>query len=760
MNHIYLLKRLLPIVFIFIVTVIFFWPFFSKTLLPIPTDNLVGMFHPFDDFYRSTFPRGVPFKNYLISDPIKQQYPWRELVISLEKKWQLPLWNPYSFAGTPLLGNVQSAPFYALNLLFFMFPFHIAWSILILLEPLLAGLFLYVYLRNLKLSKWVSVFGGISFAFSGFFTAWLEWGTVLHVGLWLPFILLCIDKIYLNLNTIVNSKFIWPIFFIFSLTSSFFAGHLQIFFYVFIVSIAYILFRLLEQNENKKSILLIFIICLLFVFIIISIQLIPTLQFILLSARSIDQANWRENPGWFVPWQHSIQFLVPDFFGNPATRNYTSIFNYGELIGYIGIFPFLMALVSLFFRRDRETVFFIFVLFTGILFAFPTGVSSIPFMLQIPFVSTSQPTRLMFVIDFALTTLSALGIDYYLTHRKKIHAPLLLLFSAFCVLWLFVLFGRKFLPNPLVIQRNLYVPSILFIGMSLILFWHSSKKKIKHEFIFLGLLLLITTGDLLRFDSKYNVFQSQKFLFPQTKTISYLKQQKGLFRIMTTDEPVFPPNFSIIFRLQSLDGYDPLYLKRYAELIAALERKSPDISEPFGFNKIVSPHTIDSKLIDLLGAKYILSRIDIQSPKLKKVFQEGKTRVYENPFAFSRVFFVTRTKCFAKKQEIIKEMFSSDLHTIAFVESQEGCLGLDRNWINGNAIVSYYSENKIIIHTQNENEGFLVFVDSFYPTWHARIYDQNNKDSKDAKIYITDFNFRGVMVPKGNNTIEFYNSLL
>ena len=123
MNHIYLLKRLLPIVFIFIVTVIFFWPFFSKTLLPIPTDNLVGMFHPFDDFYRSTFPRGVPFKNYLISDPIKQQYPWRELVISLEKKWQLPLWNPYSFAGTPLLGNVQSAPFYALNLLFFMFPF-------------------------------------------------------------------------------------------------------------------------------------------------------------------------------------------------------------------------------------------------------------------------------------------------------------------------------------------------------------------------------------------------------------------------------------------------------------------------------------------------------------------------------------------------------------------------------------------------------------------------------------------------------------
>jgi len=87
-------------------------------------------------------------------------------------------------------------------------------------------------------------------------------------------------------------------------------------------------------------------------------QLIPTLQFIILSARNLDLPGWQTNPGWFIPWQNLIQFLAPDFFGNPATLNYYGIWNYGEFIGYIGIFPLIMAFFALFFRRDKKTLFF------------------------------------------------------------------------------------------------------------------------------------------------------------------------------------------------------------------------------------------------------------------------------------------------------------------------------------------------------------------------------------------------------------------
>lgn len=223
------MKRFLPILYILLVISIFFWPFISRLLLPIPSDNIVGLYHPFQDFYRKTFTRGVPYKNYLVADPVKQQYPWRELSVSLSKKFLLPLWNPYSLSGTPLLANFQSASFYPLNILFLILPFSLGWSIIILLQPLLAAIFLFFFLDNLRLSKWSAAIGGITFVFSGFFISWLEWGTVLHSGLWLPLILLCIDKIFYE----KVRYFFWIITFIFSISLSFLAGHLQTFFTFF-----------------------------------------------------------------------------------------------------------------------------------------------------------------------------------------------------------------------------------------------------------------------------------------------------------------------------------------------------------------------------------------------------------------------------------------------------------------------------------------------------------------------------------------------
>src|SRR3989344_187482 len=213
------MKKLIPFFFIFLLIIIFFWQFLFKGLIPIPSDTIIGLYHPFRDFYEKNYPNGIPFKNFLITDPVRQQYPWRDLAISLEKKTELPLWNPYNFAGTPLLANFQSAAFYPLNILFFIFSLPVAWGFLILLEPLLASIFFYLYLENIKLNKMSIFFGAVAFGFSGFSMAWLEWGTVMHTALWLPLLLLSIDKI-----TKSKKYFLWTIVFIFSLSSSFLAG--------------------------------------------------------------------------------------------------------------------------------------------------------------------------------------------------------------------------------------------------------------------------------------------------------------------------------------------------------------------------------------------------------------------------------------------------------------------------------------------------------------------------------------------------------
>ncbi len=134
------MKKFIPVLAILTLVFIFFWQVFLKGLLPIPADDIVGLYYPYRDLYAKDYPRGIPYKNYLITDPVRQQYPWKKLAINLERNGRIPLWNPYEMAGKPLLANFQSGSFYPLNIIFFLKPFYFAWSLYII-----AGVFLGFY---------------------------------------------------------------------------------------------------------------------------------------------------------------------------------------------------------------------------------------------------------------------------------------------------------------------------------------------------------------------------------------------------------------------------------------------------------------------------------------------------------------------------------------------------------------------------------------------------------------------------------------
>lgn len=732
----YLLLLLLTILF-------FYKPFFLRQQLPVPFDTVIGLYNPYRDFYAKDNPNGISYKNYLITDPVRQIYVWKELAVDQWKSGHIPLWNPYEMAGKPLLANFQSSVFYPLNLILLYQPFFLSWSVFIILQTVLAGLFMYLFLVNLKLRRDAAALGALVFCFSGFSVSWLEWGNVGHTALWLPLILYSIDKI------VVSKKgFRWLLLLIISLTCSFLGGHLQIFFYIFLFSNVYFLFRWFDERVNFRIIILYLVSVILFL-LVISPQLIATLQFISLSSRSIDQ-NYQTITGWFLPWQHLVQFVAPDFFGNPATLNYWGTWNYGELVGYVGVLPFIFALYSWFYRK-KEVIFYWAILGVALLFSIPTGVSALPFYLHIPFISTSQPTRLIFVITFSLCVLCAFGFQFLIEKTKntlKMMLPVLFLVIVFAVLWIMILTkSPNIFPSHadlLTAMRNLILPTILFIASiiysaSIIL----PKKRWSHIVLFL-FAVLIVGFDLLRFTQKFTPFVNPSYAFPVTQTLNYLKSQQGVFRVAATDRRIMPPNFFTHYRIQSIEGYDPLYLKNYAEFIIALERNKPDISAPFGFNRIITPHNYDSALFDLLNVKYILSLQTIKSEKLVKVYEEGQTKVYLNKNSLDRAFFVNNV---IVSRDDIKAMFGNNLANTAIITDPMTGQPLEIN--KGQATITNYSENEISIRTQNIGYGFLVLTDVYYPTWHAYI------DGKATKIYQTDHAFRGIFVPKGDHVITF-----
>ncbi|MBI2371416.1 MAG: hypothetical protein HYV08_14495, partial [Deltaproteobacteria bacterium] len=119
---------------------------------------------PLVAFSPLTLGRALPF----FGDVIQQAYPYRQLAVSLLAAGELPLWNPFTMAGVPLLANIQVGALYPPHVLpFLVLPFDVAFGLQSVLPLVLAGLGMYAYLRSLGLLLLPALIGGVVFSFSG-----------------------------------------------------------------------------------------------------------------------------------------------------------------------------------------------------------------------------------------------------------------------------------------------------------------------------------------------------------------------------------------------------------------------------------------------------------------------------------------------------------------------------------------------------------------------------------------------------------------
>lgn len=740
--------------------------FFYKTLLlgkhPVPSDALVGMYHPWRDLYAKEYPRGIPFKNPLITDPIRQQIPWRKLVIDSWKEGRIPKYNPLSFAGTPLDANIQAAAFYPLNIIFLFLNFKIAWTLLIILQPLLAGLFMYAYLRHLNLMGIAAFIGSLAWSFSGFLTAWLTWGTIGHVALWLPLILLAIDKVISHdwQKSIVlhSTKVKWIVILTAVLVMSFFAGHSQVFFYVALLGFVYALWRVQQLDDARRRVIRRWLpTSLVVIAAITAIQWVPLVRFLSQTSRLEDITVWQKS-GWFIPWQHLVQFFAPDFFGNPSTGNYWGEWNYGEFVGYIGVLPLILALVALLVSKRLEAGFFRWALIVSLLFAFPTPIAKLPYALKFPILSSLQPTRLLIIVDFSLAVLAAIGLEALMEKKKDWRLPVVLSGFVFGALWVIVFLGTQVanvevVGNWLITKRNLLLPTALFIASEVWLFGQGFFRVSILRYLVYGVMVGLVAFDLLRFGWKFTPFTPTEYFFPETAVIKFLKEQPKPFRVASLDPRILPPNVAAYFGIETIEGYDPLYSQRLEEFLVASERGKPDLARPFGFNRILAVTNIDSALFSYFNARYVLSLTDLDKPFLRQVFVEGETRVYEYLSALPRVYLAERVKIMGRKskEETLTELFRESIknENLAFTEVPVSAASLPLHSEETVEITSYLS-GEMTFSVRTLNPRFLVVLNPFDTRWQATI------DGKRVNILRVNYLFQGIELSSGFHQVRLF----
>ncbi len=98
-------------------------------------------------------------------------FPYHKLVVDTLAGGHLPLWNPYAFAGIPLVGDGQTAMFYPPNWLFLILPTIHALTLIILLHFSIAGVGMFLYIRSLRFATASALIAALAFMFNGFLVA-------------------------------------------------------------------------------------------------------------------------------------------------------------------------------------------------------------------------------------------------------------------------------------------------------------------------------------------------------------------------------------------------------------------------------------------------------------------------------------------------------------------------------------------------------------------------------------------------------------
>ncbi|MDH7487272.1 MAG: oligosaccharide flippase family protein [Anaerolineae bacterium] len=344
----------------------------GRTLLP--ADNLFA-FQPWAS-YAAEQGVGIPH-NELLSDLILENYVWKLLIREALQARELPLWNPYLFAGVPFLAAGQHSALYPLSLLFYVLPLSRAYGLFTWLQITLAGVSMYIFARVLRLRRPAALLAAIVYMFSGFFIVSVVFSMIIAAAAWLPLLLACIEVIVrkqAEKGDVLYSPVPYLAAGALVLGVQTLAGHIEITYYTLLVASFYAAWRLVQlwrrlRTPRPALRLAAWLLVMVALGLLLgAVQLMPLYELVRGSFRQ-GSVGYSEVVGWAWPLRQILTFFVPDIFGNPSHHAYRDLWsgtwqtavnaagepvraifwgvkNYVEGGNYVGILTLLLAVVG------------------------------------------------------------------------------------------------------------------------------------------------------------------------------------------------------------------------------------------------------------------------------------------------------------------------------------------------------------------------------------------------------------------------------
>lgn len=738
-------------------TVLLFRQFFLNGNIPISTSYMLSWYEPWKSLYTAN---GVPFLTHkpVVDDAFRHLYPLRLIASEMIKKVQLPLWNPYNASGTPLLAIMHPGYLTPFGIFFLFLSPTIAWTFYIMLQPLVLGIAMYWYGKMLKLSDKASLFSSVVLMLSGFVIVRLEYGEFLYVLTGLPLLLGIVERKKVNRR---DKSIIGIPFLVFFMMIS---GQPHMIAYTLLVFAAYTVLSLGFFDAVYLGGLSLLGIGM------SAIQLLPSFELYRLSTIN-QQTSTFIFDRFLLPISHLITIIIPNYFGNQATYNYFGPHDYTETIAYVGSIPVSLAILA-WWKGKMHTVvtFFIFVAIITTFTTIDWVGARLLFFLPIPVLSSDVPSRVFVLTTFSIAILSGFGFSYWekLTRKES-------RLFAFVAIAIVVVIGIStafvyflHVPCPTVnvpqcrmvsLRTGLVEAFIFILFVGLTLFVVRAKSFLHKVFRWMPLILIAGVG--LYNAAKFLPFSPKGTVFPNVEVITALQKVSGFNRYFSIGEGVMRTNVTSIFGLYSPEYFDPLHIRRYAELVSFANAGDKRLGVTRSDVLLTSDASVSAEVdvrrnrfLDLTSTRYLVGKInEVETTNNNSlVWEDSQWRILSRASTLPRMYMVYKSETLRGDDQLLSRLFDPQFNvfnTIVLETDPPAGVTTSELLQPSNVLITRYLDNLVESEVVASQAGFLVLTDTWYPGWKAYV------DGKETPIMRTNYTFRGVVVPEGKHEVVF-----
>jgi hypothetical protein len=686
-----------------------------------------------------------------------------------------PLWDPYIHGGMPFMEAIHGDIFYIPSFVFYMlFGVNYAWGFLLALHVFIAGIFMYLFLKELDIRGKVAFLGGLFYMMAPVFISLVYAG---HNGkifvISLTPVLFFIFQKAIKTGRLLYFLIMSLVFFLIVASP-----HMQLAYFLFVTFGLYVIVKLvqlwLDQKKAPIKLILLFGLAVIIGLALSLVQFLAPYQYLkkysMRTERTDTGKGYEYSTSWAMSWEEAAADFFPEFVGDDVGNQKQTYWGRNPFklnSEHFSLLAIFLSILGLGLWKKRGKWFFFATAIATLLYALGDSTPFFKLFYQIPGIKSFRaPSLISFLTAFSVITLGAMGLESILEKKRDdkniqktwkyytyislaytaIIALLIILQMNFFKIW-FAIFGYTPEPQKLeTLRRSLdgvaigAVISLVFVWVLYGLLRLHLDKKVKSDMlvIVLGVMTFIY---LWSYNTRYIVPIDPKQYLDKTPAVDFFKtkQAEGPFRVFVLPQTL--PDYYLAYH-----GIEELSL-------TALHGNQLACHDKLAGNKGNVRGLVFQSVQDLLNAKYVVSRQQLPPQRFKEAANYGSIRIYENMTAFPRACAIYNYSVIPDEDRIVSILYDTtfDYRSRLLLESPPSGIA-----VNADDTTKYPLTPGIIYDITNSSfkvdidmarDGFLFLSENYYPAWNAY---ENGRLLTTLKA---DVAFRAIPLKQGKHSI-------